>query len=305
MTLRAAHATYVASPRLRAASKTNYGYIAHYLPDWLDLPLRNITPEMVEARHASIQSDIAARGRYNGQVAANFIMVALRAIWNFTAEREPNMPANPVARLRRRWFPAQRRTRMVPFERLPNFYAACCGLENPVQRDLLLLLLHTGMRKREATGLIWDEVDFVRRVIELPEERTKPNRPLLLPMTSFVRDLLVRRRALGNTQFVFPANSRSGHVEAMDGSWTAVARATGITISAHDLRRTYITVASSSVSFADLRMLVNHAGGDVTSGYIIHSVEQLREAAQKVCDALNKLCGLEAPSGDTVTPLRV
>jgi hypothetical protein len=52
-------------------------------------------------------------------------------------------------------------------------------------------------------------------------------------------------------------------------------------------------------------MLVNHAGGDVTSGYIIHNVEQLREAAQKVCDALNKLCGLEAPSGDTVTPLRV
>src|SRR5215471_6560559 len=80
MTLRAAHAAYVAAPRLRAASKADYAYVAHYLSDWLELPLRNITPEMVEARHASIQSSIAARGRYSGQAAANFTMVVLRAI---------------------------------------------------------------------------------------------------------------------------------------------------------------------------------------------------------------------------------
>jgi integrase len=167
-----------------------------------------------------------------------------------------------------------------------------------------LLLLFTGMRKREATTLTWDDVDFVRRVVTVTAEKTKSRRALVLPMTSFVRDLLVRRRSLGRAQFIFVANSASSHVEAMDGSLAIIAKTTGIKISPHDLRRTYSTVASSCVAYAELRQLINHAAGDVTAGYIVHDVERLREAAQKVCDQLNKLCGIEAPSGDTVTPLR-
>jgi integrase len=304
MTLRQAHTAYLASPRLRSGSKRIYRCVPVYLADWLDLPLRAITPDMVEARHASMQAHNAAGGRYSGQVAANLTMALLRAVWNFAAEREPNLPPNPVQRLRRRWFKTQRRTRMVAFERLPDFYAAVCALDNPVQRDLILLLLHTGMRKHEATSLTWSAVDFVRRIITVPGERTKSGRPLVLPMTSFVRDLLVRRRSLGDAKYIFPSNARSGHMVATEKPLAAIAKATGIRISAHDLRRGYCTIAATCVGYADLRQLVGHAGGDVTAGYIVHDVERLRAAAQQICHQLNKLCGIEAPSGETVTPLR-
>ncbi len=47
-------------------------------------------------------------------------------------------------------------------------------------------------------------MDLNQRVIRLPATRTKAKRKLELPMSDFVRDLLVARRALGNAAFVFP-----------------------------------------------------------------------------------------------------
>ena len=117
-------------------------------------------------------------------------------------------------------------------------------------------------------------------------------------MSSFVRDLLVARRALGTEgQWVFPADSRSGHIAEPKFPLRLVAKATGIAISVHDLRRTFITVAESSdISPLALKALVNHAlGGDVTSGYVQITTERLREPAQRVCDLMMRLCGIDIP----------
>jgi hypothetical protein len=54
-------------------------------------------------------------------------------------------------------------------------------------------------------------------------------------MSDFVRDLLVARRALGNDgDWVFGADSRSGHIAEPKFPLALVAKATGITVSAHD-----------------------------------------------------------------------
>jgi hypothetical protein len=134
----------------------------------------------------------------------------------------------------------------------------------------------------------------------IPGDNTKNRKPFDLPMTTVVRDLLVPRRALGNAQWVFPANSGSGHIEEPKFAFDQVRQATGITVSAHDLQRTFVTVAESTdISPIALKGLVNHAvGGDVTGGYVIISVERLRAEAQKVTDALAKLCGVQPPAGN-------
>jgi len=92
-----------------------------------------------------------------------------------------------------------------------------------------------------------------------------------LPMSSYVRELLVARRAIGDDGgFVFGADSRSGHIEEPKFALSIVAEATGIAVSPHDLRRSYVTVCESvDVSPLALKALVNHAlGNDVTSGYV-------------------------------------
>ena len=70
--------------------------IERHLAAWLNRPLREITPEMVEARHRAIAAEVLAGGRYSGEASANGAMRALRVLWNFAMEREPNLPANPV-----------------------------------------------------------------------------------------------------------------------------------------------------------------------------------------------------------------
>jgi integrase len=186
---------------------------------------------------------------------------------------------------------------MVPADRLADFYGAVNALPNPIARDFVLLLLFTGMRRGEAASLRWDDVDFRLGAIRLPANRTKAGRKLDLPMTDFVRGLLVTRQSVGRdaSGFVFPANSRSRHIEEPKFPLGLVAKATGILVTSHDLRRTFVTVAESAdISPLALKALVNHSyGDDVTAGYIVGSVERLREPAQRVADRLKELCGAE------------
>jgi integrase len=165
----------------------------------------------------------------------------------------------------------------------------------PLGRDYLLLTLFTGMRRRESAALRWDEIDFNARVIKLPAHRAKAGRALELPMTSVVHDLLVARRALGNATFVFPSHSRSGHIEEARAWLDAVAEATGIDFSTHDLRRTYITVAEScDISVYALKALVNHSlGQGVTESYVNMTAERLRAPAEKVAIKLSACCGVQ------------
>jgi integrase len=295
-TLRGTLDDYLAARKtLREKSVKDYrAVIERYLASWLDRSLREITPEMVEARHRSLQTEVAAGGRYTGNATANATMQALRVLWNFAMEREPGLPPNPVSRLKRQWFPVHRRERCIRTEDLPKFYAAVNALPNAVQRDYLLLLLFTGLRRSEAGSLTWGDIDFGQRVIRVPAMRTKAGRKLDLPMSDFVHGLLVTRRALGDARFVFPSNSASGHVEEPKFPLAAIARATGISVSAHDLRRTFVTVAESSdISVLALKALVNHAlGSDVTGGYVQMTAERLREPAQRVCDKMKELCGI-------------
>ena len=60
--------------------------------------------------------------------------------------------------------------------------------------------------------------------------------------------------------------------------------ATGIKFRCHDLRRTFITIAESlDIPHYALKALLNHSmGNDVTGGYVVMSVDRLREPMQRV-----------------------
>lgn len=252
-----------------------------HLGDWINTPLPDITREMVEARHLAIP----------GRATANGAMRVLRAVYNYAADRDAKLPPNP-ARLRRQWHKVRPRERVIGAEQMPAFYRAVLALESPIGRDYLLLVLFTGLRRREAAGLRWSDVDLVARTLTVPAERNKAGRKLDLPLVDFVHDLLAKRRALGRTEFIFHSASRSGHLEEPKFFLQQVGCASGIRVSIHDLRRTFITIAEScDISPIALKALVNHAqGNDVTSGYVQLNVERLRLPAQKIAERIASLC---------------
>ena len=93
-------------------------------------------------------------------------------------------------------------------------------------------------------------------------------------------------------EFVFPANSKSGHISEPKYPLSLVAEDTGIAVSAHDLRRDFITAAENAdISFLAFKALVDHAlGSDVTAGYVQMTTERLRKPMQRVCDQLKAWC---------------
>ena len=289
---------------LRPGSVVMYRTIERTLKPWMNLQLHEITGDMVVARHREL-AKIIKRGRYTGNSTANFAMKTLRAIWNFAADRTANLPANPVRLLKRGMFPEPRRTRYVTAEQLPAFYHGVKDCCSPITRDYIYLLLFTGLRRREAASLRWTDIDLKEQMIRLPATSTKADRKLDLPMSDFVFGLLVARRNLGNAGYVFPGHRTNQHISDNIKMFAAIEKATGIKVSAHDLRRTFATVAGNTeISPFALKALLNHSvGNDVTAGYIV-AMPELRAAAQKVCDRMKMLCSISEIAGENVARMK-
>jgi integrase len=241
----------------------------------------------------------------------------LRAVWNLAqqrAERTGGPPRrNPVSALSHEdaWFDDKRRDNYVSADALPEFYKAASELENRTGADFLRLLLFTGLRRNEAARLRWEKgaseetaalssgfVDFKSQAIRLSATKTKNGQRLDLPMSDLVRDLLVARRSVVvESEWVFPGERIGSPLNEPKTFFYKIAGATGIRVSAHDLRRTFITVASDvAISGLQLKALVNHSlGSDVTEGYARITVDQLRRPAQMIADRLRELCEIERP----------
>jgi integrase len=282
---------YLRSARLAPYTRATYARLVNlHLAPLKDRPLASITPPEIDALH----------NRIVGKVVANAAIKVFRLLYNWASARDDSLPRNPVRLHKNEWHRTTPKRRPIPPERLADFYNAVLQL-SPMGRDYLLLLLFTGLRRREGAALRWNEVDFDRRLIRLPAARTKSRTALDLPMSDFVLDLLVARRQLGDGTFVFPSYGATGHVVSGASDWIKLLRKkTNLEFSLHDLRRTFITVAEAlDISPYAIKALVNHAlGQSVTEGYIKMSVERLRAPAQQVADKLKALCGVAAPSGN-------
>ncbi len=262
--------------------------------DWRQKPLASITREVVARRFAKLRDE-------HGPAWANLCMRLLRALFNFAAGKYADdsgrspFPSNPVKVLSetRAWAKVSRRRTLIQAHELATWYRAVAGLSSTTARDYFLLLLFTGLRRREASGLRWANVDLTGRTLTI--QNTKNGAPHTLPLSNFVHKILVARQAAAEGEFVFPGEGASGHLEEPKKAARAVANASGVDFSLHDLRRTFITVAESlDIPAYALKRLLNHAdGADVTAGYIVMSVERLRAPMERIAAYLTHAMGIE------------
>jgi len=287
MTLRESFDDFFARRSLAASSKPNYERTINiYLSDWADNPISEISRQMILDRHRKI-------GEENGRVTANNIMRHLRSVHNFTAAAHGELPPNPVMILTqaRAWNVERRRRSVIPVHGLPKWWRAVHA-EDDYVRDFLLIGLFTGMRRSEIARLRWEHIDLEGKTLTVP--RTKNGDPLELPLSAFLHELLLTRRETDpEAEWVFPGPGATGHIVETKKFYGRVAKASGITFTLHDLRRTFVTIAESlEISHYALKQLLNHrAGSDVTGGYIIMSVERLRAPVERVADKILELAG--------------
>jgi integrase len=285
-TLRQAFEAY-----LQTRKKLNPGTIQDYkraiqesLDSWLEKPLTSITKDMVENKHLELGKKSPAR--------ANNTMRVLRAIFNFSIEQyespdgKPLIQLNPVNRLSKTkaWYNIEKRRTLLTPDQLKPWYDATLLLNQIGTRDYLHFLLFTGLRRTEAASLKWKDINFNEKFFVIPD--TKNSEPHYLPIPTFLENLLNTRKLSSESEWVFPSPISNGPLKEPKNAIKKVIEKSGIIFQLHDLRRTFITIAESiDIPAYALKRLLNHkSANDITAGYIVPSIERLREPMQKVTD---------------------
>ena len=278
-----------------------------YLAEWRDLPLQKITYQAAAERYR----ELCER---HGPSQANLAMAVLSAVYRFAAavyrDRDGHSlySDNPVSRLRElgTWRKIPRRFGVISPNQLPAWFSAVGQLSDTARvskdalaRDYLLLLLFTGLRRREAARIRWEHVDFQNRTLHIPD--TKNSEPLTQPVSTVVNALLKRRMEVGQIPWVFPASSVHGYIQSIPTQIRRVREASSVHFTLHDLRRTFITVADSlDISSHTIKRLVGHkADGDVTAGYIVSDLERLRSPMERISCELLRLGGQSQDGADS------
>lgn len=276
--------------------------------DWKDKPLIDITEDMVKRRHTERTKASKAR-------TDNAFRV-LRALFNFAMFEYKNdcderiFKENSVDVLSHveAWNNVARRKTLLRTHEIKPWFEAVMSLSNErssgvsdVVRDFLLLLIFTGLRRTEASKLRRNQISLQARTLTISD--TKNSETHTLPLPDFVFDLLKRRMESGDSEFVFAGHG--GYITHPDNYIREIAKATGIHITPHDLRRTFATIAESLdlSSYAVKRLLNHKMKHDVTAGYIVADVERLRGPMTRIQDFILKAAGVK-PSADVVPMVR-
>lgn len=293
-----------------------------YFDDWKKRPIREITAEEIKERYEFLsvkikvparipiprksrrKSDIEngindlrvvpPRIRTNGPGIANGALKTLRALMHYTIKQNPGvMSINPVSKMMgKSWNKLKPREKYITPDQLPAWYKAVSSSDNDTMRDALLLLFFTGLRSEsEGFALKWSDIDWTAKLIVFRD--TKNHTTLTLPMTKQTHEVLNARKENRSdddkkTDFVFPSKkSKSGHIEDIRKELGKANTITNLTITPHDLRRTFTTyLHQCSVSMITIKSLVNHVSetpsSDITADYIQVTFRDRKRAIRKV-----------------------
>jgi len=296
ITLHQVFLDYIKSRGTNLKDNTKKGYVSafnNYLKDWEDKPIAEITRDMVEKKHRAITKQSPTR--------ANTVMRQLRAYYNYAmgeyedTSGNPIFIHNPVSRLShiKAWNREKRKQTVIKTYDLKKWYDTVMELPQhqlnnkkpntaEVCRDLFLFILFTGLRRREASTLMWDNIDFKDHSLTI--EDTKNHEAHSLPLTPFLLEILERRKS--DSPYIFQGTSPDKPLNDPKKQLDKVRKISGVYFNLHDLRRTFITIAESlDINTYALKQLLNHKDQrDVTGGYIITDMERLREPMNKITD---------------------
>ncbi|MCE8042419.1 integrase family protein [Halomonas daqingensis] len=303
-TVESALVDYLATRQLKPSTRDSYDEIVRCrLQDWLPRRLASISRQDVTDKHAEISKESKSR--------ANGVMRVLRALFNFARVRYldergmPLYPTNPVQVLsdQRGWNRSKRKQAiLMPYD-FPAWWSATDELKRdhrPYVRNIgryLQVLLLTGMRSGELAGVTTSkgvldeegqEMPYYNQragIIELPDPKSgEPVFIHLRPKTQALLDEALKD-GKGSTYPFRPRDSDSPLAERNIADWVAwIDKRSGVRVTRHDLRRTFITVAEGlDISPYTIKRLVGHTvGSDVTGGYIISQRKRLLAALGRI-----------------------
>jgi integrase len=297
-TLRDLYCKYVADKKLKESTATAYKiYFENEkgakFSTWMDIPvptlIQILRPDVVMGRYQEVLT-------VSGKGAASNAFKMLQAIINYGMILYPQyINRNPVKVITDAdlWPEIKARTTCLEPGQFKGFYEALLSFP-AIHRDCYLFALYQGLRPDEAHSLRWTDVDLEKELFDLTWKDSETKHRGILPLSSQTCKILVRRRnsAKEDAVYVFPSvsgRSDTGHVMLRADKLRAK---TGLEITPHSLRRTFIQVGEKRLRIAreSVKFLTNHVDRSVHGEHYAHlDVEDVRAPLQAIANEIERL----------------
>lgn len=286
--------------------------------DWYKRPLASITQEDCQIRFLKIKEDVASKKAkrdkarkasnvkiktYDNEIGLGEASRAFRylsSIFNSYSEDEAGneklLPkGNPcrilkAKKLRKSLTPRQRFLNELERSQLYEALALSSheqyeGSVTAEDADLVMLLIHTGLRLDEARTMEWSSVNF--KLEQFTAFNTKNGSNHTLPMTNATKELFSKRLKTKKGKYVFPSPLNSSQPMSASRTFQRVCNEVGFDFSAHDLRRTVATVASEmGYDLNKIGAVLNHSKAGVTANYIQNTLAGKKSVLIAIQNAL-------------------
>ena len=160
---------------------------------------------------------------------------------------------------------------------------------DPQAADLIRFLALSGLRKSEALGLRFADVDLERGVMRFEEHKTSEQTGTkVLPLNIHLRAIIQRRSSQKLGGYVFPGRKLNGDpIVGLAKMWARVIEAAGLKdVTPHDLRRTFMSTSTElgyPTAIGDT--LLGHSLGKIRDTYVHLDPEGiLAVASQETAD---------------------
>lgn len=272
---------YIKDKGLKQSSLERYDSVMRtHFAEWYDRPVNELSlPEFAEHCHQFVQTQTVSVTEM-GRAFIGAIAKYVNAIHSLNI-------VSPFQRLAAAGLmneKLQPRKRQLQERDLPAWYKGVNALPEK-QRDALMLLAMTGLRRNEGLMMKRKQVDFENGVINVPD--TKTGRAHSLPITPVLHEILQRRcESLDVDDLLFPSVSGE-HLAQM------AERQGAPDFMLHDLRKLLATIGERlQLPEAVLRRILNHSSkrsDTLYRHYISIELSDIKEPLERIQSSLLRL----------------
>ncbi len=252
-------------PATRQANE--YQLRRNILPFFGAMPVASIARADVRRWFDSMS---ATPGNANRTLPVLSVMMRQAELWNLRPQG-----SNPCRNVRR--YKMVPRERFLSVEELKRLGSVLDRAEDTLAAAAIRLLLFTGARSSEITGLRWEWIRGARAV--LPDSKTGPKTIQLPPPARAVLDALPR-----DSEYVFPNAAGDAPMKNLGYRWLKLRDRAGLAdVRIHDCRHTFASHAvMSGLDLYAVGRLLGHADLLSTERYAHLADAHVREAAGRI-----------------------
>jgi integrase len=273
------------APRLKPSTRKSYESLLNsaILPAIGTRLVKDLTYEDVKVLYRKVQRKTP--------IHANRMAAVLSKLFNI-AEREGWRPdgSNPCRKLEK----GREKPRNLVYN-AGHLKALEAGLKCLVSKgeldgaiaDLIRFIALSGLRRGEAVGLTWKDVDLDAGVMSFTEHKTDQDGTKHLPLNTHLREIIRRRSEDRICKFVFPGRLMDRPFNGFGKIWERIREVSGLQgFNPHDLRHTFLTTCvelGNAVAIGDT--LLGHSLGRIRDTYLtLRPDGVMAQASQQTAD---------------------